>query len=197
MERFRASSCKPSAAGLREGWGSIVRLSFLLQRECPLTPSLLAHSLLLVNLSNCHLCWVSFVCSLQVKRLLAPKSVSSLPVSSPINDQSPMQCGLVFPEQISWDVMNSWVFIPSPLCSSTTCGLGCGKERNYSFKGKPFVKIFYCATWHNLHFRVNQYCQISPSLKTSWDAEGGVSFWILKSIAVVKYLRFAVNTEIM
>lgn len=44
---------------MMEVWGSVIHLSFLLQREFSLTLSPLAHFLLLLNLSNCHLCAVS------------------------------------------------------------------------------------------------------------------------------------------
>ena len=50
MEHLELALINVSPVGLRQGWGSVVHLPFLCQRELPPTPAPLAHFLPLVNL---------------------------------------------------------------------------------------------------------------------------------------------------
>lgn len=101
--------------GLREGWGRVIPLSFLLQRELHPALVLLAPFLLMVNQTATSVLGLSRTNgagpSFKVTGVSVSQSAQLSLVSSPTNHQSLIQHGLVFPEQISG---TRWTELLSP-----------------------------------------------------------------------------------
>lgn len=108
----------------------------LLSQERAQHPTLapLAPIPLLATPSNCHLSFGSLglaecSCTEQVAGVTASQCVLTFLVSSPANHQNPMQCGLLFSEQISIDrcakFLDAYPLSSVPL--PPACGLGWGK----------------------------------------------------------------------
>lgn len=127
--------------GLRDVWGSIIHLTFLLQRKHPPTPALLACFLLLVNFSNCCL-WASealmeHACPPQMIGVPASQCPPAIPIIQPsamwtcISRADPQgqvcripacfspQCSVPFPPTYGLRCENSLALTQSLLCHFT------------------------------------------------------------------------------